>query len=439
MKRSDLVPLLEKLSANQQIISNLTRKLEAREAKRTRLADLRAALTESNDSQHLEEQHQMEEFAKITSELNTLRNPKLSARFSSKDRPRIPELEEQFTSLQATSEKREQTLQELSAINSINESHISTILEKNRQMKQRFRKLEKLKVRQPPPVPLILQMQELMAIRRHLEEDIEDARTVRIPQLRGRIERKEEKNGLKREELRGLGAECEAASQDIVSTRAQINSMFAQLEGLSAGLQNINNEMKSSLDGAQSARSQIERLRVRLKQETVMMTEKVAQKRDEVAQIPKRIQAEQDEKVGLLAKRKVLEEQLARKLEDVRAELVERQSKLPVVRELTHELEREWVEHQLLFEEFQKAERKMQTIKEELERTEAAMREVSGRWPIDGRVRAQKGFGELQCTYEEVLIQNRQMALDHAALKDEIVVLEEINARLKAGLRAGSR
>jgi hypothetical protein len=65
-----------------------------------------------------------------------------------------------------------------------------------------------------------------------------------------------------------------------------------------------------------------------------------------------------------------------------------------------------------------------------------ALREFAARWPVKGKVKVKtkKGFDELQGIYEEALIQNRQMALDHAALREEIVVLEEMNATLNPGL-----
>jgi hypothetical protein len=76
----------------------------------------------------------------------------------------------------------------------------------------------------------------------------------------------------------------------------------------------------------------------------------------------------------------------------------------------------------------------MHSIRFDLERTDTAMREFAARWPMNGKLKVKKGFDELQCVYEEALIQNRQMPLDHAALKDEITVLEEMNATPKAAM-----
>jgi hypothetical protein len=49
-------------------------------------------------------------------------------------------------------------------------------------------------------------------------------------------------------------------------------------------------------------------------------------------------------------------------------------------------------------------------------------------------VKRAKGLPELEAIYEDALIQNRQMGIDLAALKDEAAVLQEMNLTLSAGL-----
>jgi chromosome segregation ATPase len=255
---------------------------------------------------------------------------------------------------------------------------------------------------------------------------------VGIPQLRARINAKESKSRLRLAELHRLGADCDAAAQDMLLAKGVATSTFAQLGALSASLQSTNTAMKASLDASQSARLQIEGLRRQLRQVNITGPEKVARKRAEVEEIPKRIKVESNEKVALLAKRRVLVERLERKLEEVRTELVERQSTHPALQELTHQLEREWVEHQQLFDAFERTEAKMHSIQSDLDRTDTAIREFAARWPTQGKRKTTKGFDQLVYTYEEALLQNRQMAFDHAALTEEIAVLEEMNATLCA-------
>jgi hypothetical protein len=130
-------------------------------------------------------------------------------------------------------------------------------------------------------------------------------------------------------------------------------------------------------------------------------------------------------------------EGLEKKLEELRQDLIERQSNHPVVLALTSELEQEWIEHQTLLEVFEDAEKKLHVMQLDLERTELAMREMEIRWPVRGKVKRRKGIGELESVYEEALIQNRQLGRDLALLKDEVAVLEEMNQTLRTGLESG--
>jgi hypothetical protein len=399
------------------------------DAKAARLVQLRADIARAREESKLEEQKQMEIFSKTTSELNTLRNPDSSTRPSSK-------LEGDLALLQTTLEKRVVLLHGVQASAGVSEATLSAWMSNNQDLKQRFRKLEKLKVRQPPPVPLILQLEELEVVRSDLQKSILDMESVGIPQLRAKIEAKEKKNHLKHAGLRKLAAECDATACNIEVTKAAISSTFAQLEAKSAALQTINLEMKATLDASQSARSQIERLRLELKQEQILSTEKIHRKKSEVSDIPRKVQLTQDAKAAQLVKRTTLIEQLERKLEEARFELIQRQSALPVVQELTHQLEREWVEHHRLLCGFEKAQARTNAIREDLERTEKAVAEFEVRWPMKGKIKTKRGLPELESVYEEALIQNRQMADDHAALIDEITVLEEMNRILLAGLTA---
>jgi hypothetical protein len=129
-------------------------------------------------------------------------------------------------------------------------------------------------------------------------------------------------------------------------------------------------------------------------------------------------------------------EQLEKKLDEVRQNLAARQAALPIVQELTEVLEKEWVEHQKLVDVFQKREAKWQALQRDLQRTEDAITEISMRWPVMGKVKRKKGMGELECIFEEALIQNRQMTMDHVLLKEEVAALEELHAGLKKGLSA---
>jgi hypothetical protein len=431
MKRSDLDPLLEKLSANKQILSVLSSSMAELDAKSTRLSQLRAEIARVCEETQLEEQQQMEEFSTTTSELNTLRSRHLSPRPGDR---RSPELEEDLVHLHGTLKGKVALLQDLRASSGANQTTLAGLIERKQELKQRFKKLEKLKVRQPPPVPLILQLEELEVEQSDLRKSIVDAESVEIPRLRAKIDAKRAKNRLKQGGFQNLAAEYDVVARNIETTKALIASTFVQLEAKSTELQAINLEMKGRLDVSQSARLKIEKLRSQLKDEQIAWTEKIQRKKAQIADIPKKVKLDQDAKAAQIVKRTALIEQLEKKLEEARVDLIQRQSALPIVQELTHRLEMEWVEHHGLVRGFEKAQAKTKAIREDLERTERAIAEFGARWPMKGKIKAKRGFTELESIYEEALIQNRQMALDHAALTDEIAVLEEMNVILKAGL-----
>jgi DNA repair exonuclease SbcCD ATPase subunit len=252
-----------------------------------------------------------------------------------------------------------------------------------------------------------------------------------LPSLRVIIESKTSKNHFKLAELRRLSAECDAVAHEILVTKSSIGATFARLEDMSMALQAVNDAMEGEIQRSHAERSEIESINKVLKAETESHRLAVAQKREEIADIPNKAKAKEAEKATLLAKKKAMGEQLERKLEEVRQDLIARQATLPIVVTLTEELEREWVAHQRLLDGFQKKDARLNAMKRDLERTEVAIREISARWPVQGKVKRKKGFGELEYIFEEALIQNRQMTMDHVLLRDELAALEELKAGLK--------
>jgi hypothetical protein len=127
-------------------------------------------------------------------------------------------------------------------------------------------------------------------------------------------------------------------------------------------------------------------------------------------------------------------EQLQKKLEDVRVEMIQKQVETPLVHQLTADLETEWVDHQKLFLFCESRCAALKKEEENLQRIELAMREVHSRWPMDGEVKRKKGFPELEALFEEALAENRELGQEVSMLTDEVEALEEMNHTLKAVL-----
>jgi hypothetical protein len=53
---------------------------------------------------------------------------------------------------------------------------------------------------------------------------------------------------------------------------------------------------------------------------------------------------------------------------------------------------------------------------------------------MNGEDKRKNGIGELESIFEEAVTQNRESAIDHVVLKDEVAAFEEINTSFKAGL-----
>jgi hypothetical protein len=339
------------------------------------------------------------------------------------------------TVLRARVEKQSQLLLELEASDSVNEGHLSALLKKNQEMKQRFKRLEKFKVRLPQPVPLLLQMDDIENVRAELANAVHEVRDVEVPRLRARIEAKTSKNHLKLAELRRMGADCDALAHGILVTKAAIAATFARLEDSGTELQAVNVEMQAELEGAVADRAEIDELRGELKREVDEWPQKIGKARAEIDDLPNHAQTRSIEKEKLVLKKRALIDQLEKKLDDVRQDLIARQAAMPIVQELTEQLEKEWVQHQKMLDAFQKREARLQALQLDLQRTEDAITEISTRWPVKGKIKRKKGLGERECLFEEALIQNRQMTMDHVLLRDEVAALEELHAGLKAGLQ----
>jgi chromosome segregation ATPase len=341
----------------------------------------------------------------------------------------LPSAREKFESLSHTYDK-------LAATDSANAAALGPIREQVRKVRERFAILAKFKRRLPPSAPVMFHIDDLENTYRHLREFVAQC-TAEIPCVRAKIEATTAKHGAIKAELERLTTETDRVIGEIDEKKAQIAAVFAQLETSSSLLQSINEERKQEVHKMKPARAEIDKLRTRVREAELELIAQGEKLQTELNTYNPKLKAAREDNATLLQKKRVMCEGLEKKLEELRQDLIERQSNQPEVQALTHELEQEWIEHQKLLEVFEDTEKKLQNTQLDLERTELAMREMEIRWPVKGSVKRKKGIGELESVYEEALIQNRQLGRDLALLKDEVAVLEEMNQTLRTGLDTG--
>jgi chromosome segregation ATPase len=432
MDRSDFEAKQRQLASISETAAELKRKIAVKEETRKRLADLQSrveAMKKANDDEELQ---QMEELAEVTADLHALRNPDFSKRLFNPEK-KLSKLESTFANHIERFEKNSQTIEDLKDQEQENEAQLQPIKTDISRVKQHCRELDRFKGRLPAPVPILFQMEDLENARVDLQSAVAQNRA-NLELLQSKVASFKSKKLLRIAELERANTDADGSSQDVVQIKGRITAAFNELEALSTSLQAINVAMKSEVDKSQAARSEIEALRAQMKSEMTRLSETLSKRRQEVAALPNRMRVLDDGTQAVLNKKRIIVEQLQKKLSDLKQDLMSRYSDTPVVQDLTKELEREWMKHQKLFDIFVKKNALMLRAQEEVERTETAIREIEMRWPMNGKVREKKGIEEMEFIYDAVLITNRQLAVDFSSLKDEVAVLEEMNTTLKAAL-----
>jgi chromosome segregation ATPase len=434
MDRSDVDAKKKQLAAAVDELEQLKRKIAVKEEPRKRIADLRSKIDSIKKEGDAEDLRQMQELAQVSADLHSLRNPDFTKRlFKAGDK--LPKLEATFASLTERFEKQAQQIEELQKTDAMNESQLKPIKGEIADMKKTIRELDQFKGRLPAAAPILLQIEDLEDTEAGLGRVVEQE-GIDVARLKSKLESLASENVIKIAEHRRITAEAGIAAQDAVQTKGKITAVFNELEALSSQLQVINVAMKAEVDKSQAGRSEIESLRPKVKQEMAKIAETLAKRREEVARLPTQIKVVDDGTVAVLSKKRAIVEQLQKKLADVRHDLISRYADTPIVHDLTQVLEREWVKHQKLFDIFVKKNAIMLRAQEEVERTVTAIREIEWRWPMNGKVREKRGIEEMEFIYGAVLIQNKQIAIDFASLKEELAVREEMNVTLKAALQA---
>lgn len=441
LTREEFALMEHKLVAQRETKEELENQIKEEQEKNKQLADLRLQVDQLARQNEEEEQRQMKELAEATNELHNFHGqeaPKRSIFAGIGEQNKLPKLESQLASLKEKHEKISKMLEEFEQANAANETQAKPVLEQIEKIEARLQKLEKYKVRIPPASPIILQMEDLENTKTELEREIRESEEA-VPRITESVDLIQSENTLKLAELRRMNAEGEAATLEADQTRAKTDAIFLDLEKLSGELQTMNVERRAEVDKSAAERKKNEELSAKAKAEVAELTKQIEECKEELEKFPVYIKNAHKDSATLLHKRKAMVEQLEKKLDECHQELIEKQSESPIVKQLTEELEKRWVEHQKLFDKFTKAQAMVDRKKLDIRRKEMAIAEISKKWPATGKVKIKKGIKELEYIYEEALIQNRKMAGDLGILNDDIAVQEEMNRTLKAALEEAER
>lgn len=441
ISKEEFSVLQEKLLSLSNQKDDLESKLKEEEERKQKIPELRAKVDQLRKQIEEEEERQMKELADATRELHSLHSgkPDGTKKTIMAEQNKIPKLESQLATAKEKHERISKQLVEYRTTNEANEAQKKPVIEQIEKLETRVEKINKLKVRMPRSSPILLQLEDLENTTKMLEESIRETES-EIPKVESEVDAAQSKNSLDLAELRRLNADSEAIVLETNQMKAEIDKLFENLEGLSSALQATNVSIKTEMDRRNIEKKQNDELALKTREETGQLLKKWTECAADMDCFPKYIKVAQDEISTRFAKKKSMAEQLEKKLDDVHQELILKQQDLPIVKELTVELEKQWVLHQKVFDRFTKAENELNRKKEDLERKQMAIEEINRKWPANGKVKSgKKGMAELEYIYEDAMIQNRKMAGDLGTITEELAVHEEMNRTLKAALEKSKK
>jgi chromosome segregation ATPase len=423
ISREELQILQEKLTQLSKRKSDLEASIRTKSEFKKNLPELRQKIEVLSRENEAEEERQMDELAEAQAERKKLRSIDSVT-------PKLAEAEETLSGLQEKHDRVSVSLEELTATDTSNQAQITPLSTQLRKTKAFFARIEKVGGKLPPLSPMILRLEDLEDTKAQLTALLERS-LVEIPRLAAKIEGKTGKIQMRKLELHRRDSEVDSWHHSIDQAKLQVASIFGQLEKLSIQRQTDNARLKMETDQALAEREAMDRKSAEWKAESAKLEGRLAAEKAGLDSVPDQIQAAYDDGETLLHKKKSMLEQLEKKLDEVRQNLLRRQAEDPTVQKLTAHLESEWVEHHRLFETAERRERKLQNTQDDLKRVSIAIQEAQRLWPADGKVKRKKGVPELEAIYEEALTDNRNLGMEVAFLDDEVSVLEDIHRTLE--------
>jgi chromosome segregation ATPase len=229
--------------------------------------------------------------------------------------------------------------------------------------------------------------EEKMGFERELEVLCE-----RCAELRGEDEKRERSLEDKIGELNGYGPELEMIEKEVCAELAQANGIREETRALQSG-------------GLEWHR------------ERMLELEKLG---NEIS----RLSSEPDEGGIEVAKKLALREQLERKVTELRHSARWQQFDNPRITELMEELEGVKDERDVAADEYATGRLRLFQLREQLERKERAIKDLSSWCPLYSKVKVRPGMEEFLFLYDVVLTRNRDLASDLNTLTQEIRELE---------------
>ena len=216
------------------------------------------------------------------------------------------------------------------------------------------------------------------------------------------------------------------------------NDQFSQLQRTNLELQNLNVQVRTENDNSSHEITLNDELSIKHTKELTEIKKKILLIKTQMSNFGDQKKAAYGDNATLLNKKKQLLDQLEKKLSEERQILIEKQSNTSEVQDLTSKLEKLWIEHEKMVQQHENKKKLLEKTKDDLNRKNIAIMEISSKWPIDGKVKTKPGISELNHMYEIALIQNRKMAGDLHSLQEELSVQEEMNKTLKENLDLNS-
>lgn len=378
------------------------------------------------------EQKQMLELQEATNQLHGFRGADKS-RDMEREEKKIAKFDSKLASLKEKYDSVEKAYQEVFNTNEDNRKQIQPTLIQIKAKKALIEKMERFHVRVPPATPIILHIEDLECDLDSLKKSIEYS-TKRIPELQQEIDENNASNQLKIAEVRRMAAEVDTINLDISQSKNQITQLFSQLGKISEELTQINRDTNlQSIKTMEEQRINEEEV-TNAQNELLELKKKLTTFDGMEDQFPLQLKQYRDKDKVKFNKSLQMIDQLEKKISELQQNIIQKQSESPIVKDLNIQLEKEWVQHQRLLDAYTKVENRYNRRKEDFNRKKLAISEIQKKWPLDGKVKMQKGIRELDCIYEEALVQNREMASDLVVLRDEIKIQEEINSTLVKAL-----
>lgn len=436
ISREEFTLLQQRLVEKTNQREEYSNKVEAKKKELEELNTILKKIEELNDTIASDEETQNRELSEAAAELHNFKPESfLGTKWNifDRDEKKISKLESTIAQCEEKLEKVTKNCDELLQKDQNNEDSLYQLNKKAEKANNRLAKLRQLSSRIPPPAPVLHQLEDLEDTKIFLKQSNEKAITL-IPDLKKQANNLEEQVQTNSTDLELMTMDLQTLTIEIDQHKGDKSDQFAQLQRTNLELQNLNVQVRTENDTSSQEISLNDELSIKQTKDLTEIKKKILNLKTQMSTFNDQKKAAYGDNATLLNKKKQLCDQLEKKLSEERQILIEKQSNTSEVQDLTTKLEKLWIEHEKMVQQHENKKKKLQKTKEDLNRKNIAIMEISAKWPIDGKVKTRPGMNELNHMYEIALIQNRKMAEDLHSLQEELNVQEEMNKTLKENL-----